>query len=136
MLDEAENIRRDVNLADDEIGSVQAVMLRLDLEGANATAKVQQYIQEAKDFLQDQKQKVGADIETNPTRREISLIEKYAEGLYTMSNTQAHSETLYTTARSDIRTHIAADLSSKTEDGTATGRSQFLKTDGNVRSRR
>lgn len=124
-----------MDVADDEVGSVQSVLLRLDIEGANATAKVQQYIQEARDFLQDQKQKAGADIETNPTRREISLIESYSEGRYVMSNTQSHSETLYNTARADIRTHIAASLSSKTEDGTATGRSQFLKTTGNVRSR-
>lgn len=122
-------------MADDEIGSVQSVLLRLDIEGANATAKVQQYIQEAKDFLQDQKQKVGADIETNPTRREISLIESYAEGRYVMSNTQSHSETLYNTARADVRAHIAASLSSKSEDGTAFGTEQFRFTTGNVRSR-
>jgi len=123
-------------MTDDETGSVQAVLLRLDIEGSNATAKVQQYIQEARDFLQDQKQKAGSDIETNPTRREISLIESYAEGRYVMSNTQSHSEVLYNTARADIRAHIAASISSKTEDGTATGTQQFLKTDGNVRSRR
>jgi len=136
MLYEIESVGRNVSMTEDETGSVQAVLLRLDIEGANATAKVQQYIQEAKDFLQDQKQKAGADIETNPTRREISLIESYSEGRYVMSNTQSHSYTLYNTARADIRSHIAASLSAKTEDGTATGTQQFKFTTGNVRSRR
>jgi len=120
-------------MADDEAGSVQAVMLILDVEGANATAKVMQYLQNARGFLDEQKQKAGVDINTNPTKREIELIEAYAEGRYVLSNTQSHSETLYNTSRADIRAHVMAIISSKTEDEIATGVNQFKFTTGNVR---
>lgn len=121
-------------MANSEAGSVQAVMTILDIEGANATAKVMQYLKNARGFLDEQKQKAGVDINTNPTEREIELIEAYAEGRYVLSNTQSHSETLYNTSRADIRAHVMAIISNKTEDEIATGTNQLKFTTGNVRS--
>jgi hypothetical protein len=121
-------------MADSEAGSVQAVMLQLDIEGQNATAKVEQYIQDGRSFLEEQQQKAGLDPTTNPTKREIQLIENYAVGKYTLNNTKSHSEVLFTSARTDIKTHISAILQNKTEDDIATGSNQFKKSTGNVRS--
>ena len=121
-------------MADNEAGSSQAVMLQLDIEGTNALAKVEQYLQDGREFLAEQQQKAGLDPTTNPTKREIQLIENYAVGKYTLNNTKSHSEILFTSARSDIRTHIAAIIQSKTEDDIATGTNQFKLTTGNVRA--
>ena len=108
-------------------------MLLLDIEGANATAKVMQYVKNARDFLQEQKQRAGIDVTTNPTGREIELIESYAEGRYVLSNTQSHSETLFNAARADIRAHVKAIISDKTEDDISTGNNQLKFTTGGVR---
>ena len=120
-------------MADDMAGSPQSVMTRLDIEGTNAMAKVTQYILEAQGFLDEQKRKAGVDVTENPTAREVQLIENYAEGRYTMSNTQSHSETLFNASRADIRAHVAAEISNTTEDGISTGSNQFKKTNSNVR---
>lgn len=120
-------------MADDLSGTVQTVMTRLDIEGTNATAKVYQYVNEARGFLDEQKQKAGIDVTTNPTQREVQLIENYAEGRYVMSNTKAHSETLFNAARTDIRVHVSAIISNKTEDEVATGTNQFKFSSGGVR---
>lgn len=121
-------------MADSEAGSVQAVMLQLDIEGQNATAKVEQYLQDGRSFMEEQQQKAGLDVNTNPSKREIQLIENYAVGKYTLNNTKGHSEVLFNAARSDIRTHIAAILTNKTEDDIATGGNQFRFSSGGVRA--
>jgi len=116
-----------------EPGNVQAIMLQLDIEGANAEAKVTQYLLDGRTFLDEQLQKAGLDPTVNPTIRQISLIEDYAVGKYTLVNTQSHSDTLYLTARADIKTHVLSQISGKTEDEIATGTNQFKKSTGNVR---
>jgi hypothetical protein len=121
-------------MADSEAGSSQAVMLQLDIEGTNALAKVEQYLQDGRSFLEEQQQKAGLEATTNPSKREIQLIENYAVGKYTLNNTKGHSETLFTSARTDIRTHISAILQNKTEDDIATGGNQFKFSSGGVRS--
>lgn len=118
-------------MADSESGSSQAVMLQLDIEGTNALAKVEQYLQDGRSFLEEQQQKAGLDANTNPSKREIQLIENYAVGKYTLNNTKGHSEVLFTSARSDIRTYISANIQNKTEDDIATGDNQFKLTQGN-----
>lgn len=121
-------------MADSESGSTQAVMLQLDIEGTNAVAKVEQYLQDGRSFLEEQQQKAGLDANTNPSKREIQLIENYAVGKYTLNNTKGHSEVLFNAARSDIRTYVQANLQNQTEDGIATGANQFKFSSGGVRA--
>ena len=117
--------------SEDDVGSIDNIMLQLDIEGQNAKAKVMQYLIDARSFLQEQQQKAGLDINIQPTPRERQLLENYAVGKYTINNTKSHSEVLFTTARADIRTHISAIIQNKTEDDIATGNNQFRKTAGN-----
>lgn len=116
-----------------ELGNIQAIMLQLDIEGNNAEAKVNQYLMDGKTLLDEQLQKAGLDPAQNPTARQIQLVENYAVGKYTLVNTQSHSDSLFNAARADIRTHVAAQISSKTEDDISTGTNQFKLTEGNVR---
>ena len=98
-------------------GSIEVVMLELDIEGTNAHAKVQQYLQKAQSFLTEQQQKEGLDPTVTPTPREITLFEDYAVGLYTLKNTKSHSETLFNAARADIKTYVRATNQNQTDDG-------------------
>lgn len=118
-------------MSQEEFGNIDAIMLQLDIEGKNAKAKVQQYLQDGKLFLEEQMQKAGLNVPNQPTPRQIQLVESYAVGKYTLNNTKSHSETLYTTSRADIKTHVMAIIQNQTEDGIATGSNQFKKTAGN-----
>ncbi len=118
-------------MSQEEFGNIDAIMLQCDIEGKNAKAKIQQYLQDGKLFLEEQIQKAGLNVPDQPTPRQIQLVENYAVGKYTLNNTKSHSETLFTTSRSDIKTHVQAILQNQTEDGIATGNNQFRKTIGN-----
>lgn len=120
-------------MADSEAGSIQNVKLQLDIETENENPKIEQYLQDGRSFLDEQQQRAGLDPVTNPTTREIQLIENFAIGKYVMLNTQSHSEKPYNAAREDIKTHVRAAIQSQTDDGVATGENQFKTTTGNVR---
>ena len=112
-------------MADDEPGTLKNLKHQLDIETDNSNGKLMQYLEDARVYLEEQVKDAGQDPLTNPTRREMQLIEDYAAGKYILKNTQGHSEKPLTFAKNDIKTHIRSSLQKVTDDGVAVGADQF-----------
>ena len=113
--------------------SLEEVKDLLDLDTDNDNARINQFLTESVEFLQDQKVIFGLDAKTQPNNREKSLIEKLAAAMWTSWRRPEHSTGMETNAKNDIKTHIRAVASKHSDDGIAGGAAQFRKSDGNVR---
>lgn len=112
-------------------GNIENIKNNLDIEIDNDNEKLEGYLGDARFYFDEQLQSANLPPLTNPTNRQKSLMEQYAEGYYILKNKPEHSDKLYHIARADIRTHVKSQLQGRTEDNIATGTNQFGKTAGN-----
>jgi hypothetical protein len=120
-------------MADNEPGTLKNLKHQLDIETDNSNGKLMQYLEDGRTFLEEQVKDAGQEPLTNPTRREMQLIEDYAAGKYILKNTQGHSDKPFLAAKSDIKAHIRSSLQKVTDDGVAVGPDQFQLTTGTAR---
>ena len=120
-------------MTDSEAGTLYAVKVLADIETDNHNDKIENFLQDAREYLKEQKALLNLDPTTNPTKREIALIEKLAAGITIHWIRPGGTLDSEREAKTDIKTHLRSLAQKHTEDGIATGSSQFLKTTGNVR---
>lgn len=120
-------------MTQEENGNIENVKLNLDIEIDNENSVIEGYLGDARAFFDEQLTLAGLTALVNPTTRQKSLMEQYAEGKYVLYKRPEHSDKLWQIGRSDIKTHVRGQIQKQTDDGVATGTQQFLKTSGNVR---
>ena len=118
-------------MTQEENGNVENIKQNLDIEIDNDNAKIEGYLGDARAYFDEQLAAANLPVLVNPTTRQKSLMEEYAEGKYVLKNRPEHTDKLYQISMQQIRTHVKSNLQGRTEDDVATGTNQFGKTAGN-----
>lgn len=122
-------------MTQEENGNIENIKNNLDIEIPNDNEKLEGYLGDARAYFDEQLQAANLPVLVNPTTRQKSLMEEFAEGKYVLKNRPEHTDKLYQIALQQIRTHVKSNLQGRTEDDVATGTNQFAKSAGNPGTR-